>query len=387
MRGIMQYSLILVILAALLTGCQYGNSSELTNHQSNDESIGEAEEEATPYQTIQIKRGSIISYSYYPASIEGCQTVKLIPRVEGYIEKIRVKEGERVKRWQVLFIMDQATYKAELNVAKANVSAAKAELSNAELNVVSKKILYEKHIISELELRQAENQQRLAEAQVAQHLAQQEIAQANLSYATIKSPSDGVVGRLPYHVGDYIGPAISDGLTTIANTERMNVYFSLTERDIMNRMTKYGSMESMIEAFPEITLKLANGIDYTLPGHVETISGVIDHKTGTLQVKATFPNPDGILLSGGTVSVVIPVELKNVIVIPRQATFEILNKVYIYKIIAGRAKSFIVDIISVSDGQNYVVTNGLNEGDIIVSKGVAFIHEDMIIDPMEQDER
>ncbi len=376
---------ILIFLVIFVMGCQSGSSVESTDNHVGNEDTGNSDE-AMPYETMRVERRDIISSIYYPASIEGRQTVKLITRIEGYLQKIMVKEGWHVKRGQVLFVMDQATYKAEVNVAKANVSAARAEVSNAQLNVDSKKKLYEKSIISEFELRQAENQLKLAEAQLEQNLAQQEVAQTNLSYTTIKSPSDGVVGRLPYHVGDYISPAMTDGLTTIADTDEMYIYFSLTERDIINRITQYGSLDKMIEAFPPITLKLTNDMDYAETGRVESISGILDHKTGTLQVRAVFPNPAGILLSGGTGRVVIPMEYKDEIVIPRQATFEILNQVYVYKIVDGRAKSVIIDVISISDGQNYVVTNGLHEGDIIISKGAGFVREDMMIVPMEQNE-
>ena len=377
---------ILIFLVIFVMGCQSGSSEEaMTESHVNSESTGEPEE-PMPYETMCVERQDVVSSIFYPASIEGRQTVKLIPRIEGYLHKIMVKEGEHVKLGQVLFVMDQATYKAEVNVAKANVSAARAEVSNAQLNVDSKKKLYKKKIISEFELRQAENQLKLTEAQLEQNLAQLEVAQTNLSYTTIKSPSDGVVGRLPYHVGDYIGPAITDGLTTIADTDEMYIYFSFTERDIINRIKQYGSLDKMIQSFPAITLKLTNDMDYGKTGRVESISGVLDRKTGTLQVRAVFPNPNGILLSGGTGRVVIPMEYKNEIVIPRQATFEILNQVYVYKIVDGRAKSVIVDVISVSDGQNYVVTDGLSEGDVIISKGAGFVREDMMIEPMEQDE-
>ncbi len=377
---------ILIFLAVLVMGCQSGSSEEAMADSHESHAAADDPEEAIPYETMRVERKNVTSSIYYPASIEGRQTVKLIPRIEGYLQKVMVKEGAHVKRGQVLFVMDQATYKAEVNVAKANVSAARAEVSNSHLNVDSKKKLYEKNIISEFELRQAENQLKLAEAQLEQNLAQQEVAQTNLSYTTIKSPSDGVVGRLPYHVGDYIGPAMTDGLTTIADTKEMYIYFSLTERDIINRITQYGSLDKMIEAFPSITLKLTNDMDYAEKGRVESMSGVLDHKTGTLQVRAAFPNPDGILLSGGTGRVAIPMEYKDEIVIPRQATFEILNQVYVYKIVDGRAKSVIVDVISVSDGQNYVVNNGLSEGDVIISKGTGFVRENMMIEPMEQSE-
>lgn len=369
----------ILLLFLFIAGCQAEKTQWTEESEETSFQVEGVEAVARVYETLTIEKQDILSNMYYPASIVGRRSIKLIPQIEGYIQKVMVREGAHVKQGQTLFVMDQAIYKAELNIAKANVSAAKAEVENAQLNVDSKSKLREKNIISEFELRQAEIQLKQAEAQLEQTRAQQESAEINLSYTTIKSPSNGVVGRLPYRVGDYIGPTMTDSLTTIADTKEMNVYFSLTEHDVMDRVTKYGSMDKMLAAFPAIKLKLSNDMDYAEPGHIESISGVVDPKTGTLQVRAVFANPDDILISGGTGKLVIPNEYKSVIVIPKQSTYEILNTIYVYKIIGGMAKSQIVDVISVSDGQHYIVTSGLDEGDVIVAKGVSFIQEDMTI--------
>ena len=199
------------------------------------------------------------------------------------------------------------------------------------------------------------------------------------AYTVLTSPSDGVVGSLPYRVGDYVGPSIQDGLTTVADNSQMYVYFSLTERDVTERMQECGSMDKMIESFPVLRLQTAGGMDYPVEGRLESVSGVVDRSTGALSARAVFPNPDGMLLSGSTGKLVVSNTLKNAIVIPQAATYEIQDKVYVYKVVDGKAQSVIITVMSISDGQNYVVTGGLTEGETIVAKGASYIKEGMEI--------
>jgi len=159
----------------------------------------------------------------------------------------------------------------------------------------------------------------------------------------------------------------------------MYVYFSLTERDVMSRIRESGSMDKMIASFPAVRLQVAGGVDYPLEGRLESVSGVVDRSTGALSARASFPNPDGQLLSGGTGRLVVKNTLKHVIVIPQATTYEIQDKVYVYKVVDGKAVSAIITVLPVSDGQNYVVTDGLTEGETIVAKGASYIKEGMEI--------
>lgn len=330
---------------------------------------------ASGYETMTVKRSDITLEQTYPASIEGRQSIRIIPRVEGYLSEIRIKEGQRVRKGQVLFVLDQATYKAEEKAAKANVEVARAGAESAQLTYDSRKQLREKDIVSDYDLRNAATQLALARAQLAQAEAQWESAKSNLSYTVLTSPSDGVAGSLPYRIGDFVGPSTQDGLTTVADNDQMYVYFSLTEKDAMSRMEEYGSMEKMIASFPSVSLQTQGGATYPLEGRLESISGVVDRSTGALSARAVFPNPDGRLLSGGTGRLKIPYQLVQAIVIPQAATYEIQDKVYVYKVVDGKAESAIITVLPVSDGQNYVVTGGLEEGETIVSKGASYVKE------------
>ncbi len=352
------YILAIVLCAA---SCQQRGSTE--------------EDVKIEYETMTITRSDISLEESYPASIEGRQSIRIIPRVEGYLSEIKVKEGQRVRKGQALFVLDQASFAAEEKAARANVEVAKAGVESARLNYDSRKGLREKDIVSNYDLQTAAAALSLAKAQLQQAEAQWEAACSNLSYTVLKSPSDGVVGSLPYRKGDYVGPTTQDGLTTIADNGEMYVYFSLTERDIMKRMEESGSMEKMIAAFPAVSLQTAGGETYPLGGRLESVSGVVDRSTGALSARAVFPNPDGRLLSGSTGRLLIPRQMQGVIVIPQSATYEIQDKVYAYKVVDGKAQSVIISVLPVSDGQNHVVTGGLDEGDVIVSKGASYIKE------------
>lgn len=331
------------------------------------------------HQTMVIGRSDITLEQTYPASVEGRQSIRMIPRVEGYLARICIHEGQRVSKGQVLFVLDQATYRAEERAAQANVEVAQAGVESAQLAYDSRKQLREKDIVSDFDLQSAATQLALAKAQLTQAQAQLESARSNLSYTELTSPSDGVVGSLPYRVGDYVGPSIQDGLTTVADNTQMYVYFSLTERDVMTRVREAGSMDKMIESFPKVRLQTAGGMDYPVEGRLESVSGVVDRSTGALSARAVFPNPDGMLLSGSTGKIVVSNTLKNVIVIPQAATYEIQDKVYVYKVVDGKAQSAIITVMPVSDGRNFVVTGGLTDGETIVAKGASYIKEGMEI--------
>lgn len=336
-----------------------------------------AEEDApaSAFETMTVSKQDITQEQSYPAQIEGRQSIKIIPRVEGYLRQICVKEGQCVKKGQVLFVIDQASYKAEVKAAEANVAVAKAGLQTAQLNYDSRKTLYQKNIVSDYDLRVATANLAIAKAQAQQAQAQLQSARANLSYTVLLSPSDGVVGSLQFRVGDFVGPSTESGLTTVADIYEMYIYFSLTERDVMSRIARYGSLDKAVEAFPPVILLTANGDTCAVKGRVESISGVVDSSTGSLSARAVFPNADNHLLSGSTGSIVIPNELKQVIVIPQSATYEIQDKTYAWRLVHGKAESKMISVQPTSDGKNYIITDGLNVGDVIVAKGAGYVKE------------
>ena len=311
----------------------------------------------------------------YPASIQGNQDIKIIPRVEGHLMGVYVKEGERVREEQLLFRLDDATLRAAVESANANVQMMTAALNRAQLEYDGKKRLRQKEIISDFELSLAESDLNEAKANLAAAKAALTSARNDLSYTEIRSPSNGVVGRIFYRKGDLVGPSIQDGLTVVADNQQMRVYFSMTESVVMQYLCEHKSLEEAVRQMPELRLQLPNGTLYEHTGRVESISGVGDERTGAVSVCARFDNPDGLLLSGGTGKIVIPTELHNAIVIPQEATYSIQDKVYVMKVVDGKAVASMIQVESATDGKSYVVTGGLKAGEVIVAKGAGFVKE------------
>ena len=315
----------------------------------------------------------------FPASIQGNQDIKIIPRVEGHLMGVYVKEGEPVQEGQLLFRLDDATYRAAVEAADANVQMMTAALNRAQLEYDGKKTLRQKEVISDLELSFAESDLNVAKANLAAAKAALTSARNNLSYTEIRSPSDGVVGRIPYRKGDLVGPSIQDGLTVVADNGQMRVFFSMTENTVMQYLAEYPSLADAISHFPELQLQLSNGLVYEQTGHVESISGVVDERTGAVSVCARFDNPSGMLLSGGTGKVILPTSLHNAIVIPQEATYDIQDKVYVVKVVEGKAVASMIQVESATDGKSYVVIDGLKAGEVIIAKGAGFVREGTLV--------
>lgn len=353
--------LTMIIVSVLVMSCQ-NKSKEEQNEPEN-------------YELLTITAQDYTLNAEYPASIHGAQDIKIIPRVEGHLMGVYVKEGERVREGQLLFRLDDAPSRAAVESANANVQMMTAALSRVQLEYNGKKNLRQKSVISEFELSLAESDLNVAKANLAAAKAALTSARNELSYTEIRSPSNGVVGRIIYRKGDLVGPSIQDGLTVVADNRQMRVYFSMTEKTVMQYLSEHKSMEAAIRQMPELRLQLPNGTLYEHTGRVESISGVVDERTGAVSVCARFDNPDGMLLSGGTGKIVVPTELHNAIVIPQEATYSIQDKVYVMKVVDGKAVSTIVQVSPQNNGKEYMVISGLQEGDVIIAKGAGFVEE------------
>ena len=320
----------------------------------------------------------------YSATIRGRQDIAIYPQVSGTISELCVNEGQKVSKGQTLFIIDQVPYKAALRTAEANVEAAEASVATAQLTYDSKKELFAKNVVSQFDLQTAENNLLTAKAQLAQAEAQRVNAANNLSYTVVKAPSNGVVGTLPYRVGALVSASIPEPLTTVSDNSTMYVYFSMTSKQLLELTRRYGSIDETLKNMPGVQLKLNDGSVYDQSGRVESISGVIDTSTGSVQLCAAFPNAGGLLLSGSTGNIIMPNYYKDCIVIPQTATYELQDKIYVYKLVDGKASSAMIEVEKLSNGQEYIVKSGLTPGEVIVGEGVGLMREGTPIVPKNQ---
>ena len=327
------------------------------------------------YATMKVEATDKELSTSYSATIRGRQDIDIYPQVSGTIEKLCVTEGQKVRRGQLLFIIDQVPYKAALKTAVANVEAARAALATAALTYNSNKELYAQKVVSEFSLKTAENAYLTAKAQLSQAEAQEISARNNLSYTEVKSPSDGVVGALPYRVGALVSASLPQPLTTVSDNSDMYVYFSMTENQLLALTRQYGSMDEALKNMPQAELRLNDNSVYDKKGTIESISGVIDRQTGTVVARVVFPNESRLLHSGASGTVVVPTTYKNCIVIPQEATVQLQDKTVVYKVVDGKAVSALITVAGINDGREYVVLDGLEVGDEIVSTGAGLLRE------------
>lgn len=341
---------------------------------------GKQEQDArSPYPTMVVKRDSRSLDSHYSATIRGRQDVEIYPQVSGILQQLLITEGERVSKGQVLFVIDQVPYEAALKTAEADLKSAQAALATARITYEGRQLLLERRVISDFDMQKTTNELASAEAATEQAEARLLNARNDLSYTVIRSPVDGVAGTLPYRQGALVDANMEQPLTVVSDNSSMYVYFSMNESRLLDLLQEYGSSEKAIENMPDINLYLSNGTLYKEKGRIESISGVIDRNTGSVSLRAVFPNPDGLLHSGASGNISIPTRYDSCIVIPQEATFRIQEKVLVYKVEDGRAVSSVVQVSPMDNGREYIVTGGLEEGTEIVAGSVGLLREGTIV--------
>lgn len=351
---------------------------------------GQSQQENSPqaiYETSIVKPESRTLESFYPTTIQGRQDVDVFAQITGKIVKVCVTEGQTVKKGQTLFMIDPVPFRTAYNTAKANVNEARARLATAQMNYHANKQLYNKQIIGSVEYRTTQNALAQAQAVLEQRLAELQNAGNNLTYTKVVSPSDGVVGTLPYHAGTLVSASMLQPLTRVSDNQEVWAFFTMNETQFLSLIEQYGSKEKALAAMPDVTLQLSNGKKFPVPGRITNISGLIDPTTGSVTLKAVFRNSRGLLYSGFTGNVCIPSINKRSMVVPQSATYEMQDKRFIYKVVGGKAIATPIIVLPISNGKEFIVTSGLKPGDMIVSGGIANIKDGMEIKTRLQDKK
>ncbi len=338
----------------------------------------QVQQQAPQVAVMTVEPGSSDLNSTYPAIIKGKTDIDIRPQVTGFITKVHVDEGDRVRKGQTLFTLDQVQFQAAVDQAQAAVNSAQAAVNTAAVTEANKRALLDKNIISETEWQLAANSLAQAKAALGQAQAALTTARKNLSYTVVTAPSDGVVGNIPNREGSLACPSSAQPLTTIVDNSHVYACFSLNVKDLLE-LTDGGtvSIDERISQMPAVKLELADGTIYPIEGKVSTISGVISNSTGAASVRALFPNPSGMLRSGNTGNVVIPRHNDDVIVIPQKASFEIQGLRYVYVLNdSNTTTTRPIQVLDLSNGKDFVVLSGLQPGERIVTEGVGTIVRD-----------
>ena len=362
-----------LILGLGLTSCGSKEQSQM------------GQQSAPNIAVITVKKGTADLESAYPAIIKGKKDVEIRPQVTAFITRVCVDEGQQVSAGQTLFILDQVQFEAAVNQAEAAVAVARESLNSAKITASNKQKLYDKNIISEYENQLAQNDLASAKAQLAQAEANLVNARKNLSYTVVKAPSAGYVGSIPNREGSLASPSSVSPLTTISDISEVYAYVSFNEKQILE-MTNGGatSLSNALAALPPVKLQLSDGSIYPETGKVATLTGLIDNTTGSASVRVLFPNKNGMLRSGSTGTILIPVHEENVYTIPQNATTEIQNIRYAYVVgDSNKVVSKQIKVLANNDGKNFFVTSGLNDGDRVVIEGVGIsVRDGSVINPV-----
>jgi len=350
---------ILALALLVLSSC---GSKQATNTQNT----------VSEYPVMKLKAENLTTHINFPATIQGIQEIEIRPKIEGYIEKINVAEGASVKKGQLLFHIFNPSYRDAVETAEASLKSAEADLATAKLDLAKVQPLVESDIVSKYESESVKLTVDAQEAAVTQAKAALATARTNLSYTDVRSPYDGVIGSIPYRVGSLVSSSSTDALTTLAENKEMYAYFSMNEKDLMQlaRTLEGKSMQEKLAKIESAHLILSDGSTYQFAGKLEMASSIVDSETGSVRMKAVFPNEDGLLWSGASATVSLEKTHSASLVIPQSATAELLNKVVVYTVDQdNKVKAKNVEVSATDDGKSYIVESGLSENEQIILEG------------------
>ena len=332
------------------------------------------------YETKVLQPETKVYNMSFPATTCGVSEVKVYPLIEGIITKKNFVTGTIVQKGQTLYVIDPTEYQLNVQSAQADLNVAQAAMQSAKLEYESNQKLYEKHIISEYVLNTSLNDYNSAKASVTQAQAQLNIARTNLGYCTVKAPSTGYVADHNFFVGDMA--TRSNYVCTVSDISTVKADFSITETELLSIVKEYhlrsgkngmegpnGSLVS--DALPKVKLKLKDGTIYEGEGEIITIDAIVNSSTGTASCEAAFKNPDGVLRSGLSANVIIPLTIDSVLSVPQTAAVRLQDQMMFYRVKQDGTVEGIIckEVYPSNDGTEYYLLDGFNAGDEVVTNG------------------
>jgi membrane fusion protein (multidrug efflux system) len=321
-----------------------------------------------------ISKDTII-FNEYVSDIQACRNVEIRARLQGYLEQIHVDEGALVKKGQLLFTINPEEYRAALNQVKASLNSAEAEAAALALEVERVKILVDKNVVSETELKLAKAKHDAAKARIEEERSAYYNASIRLSHTVVRSPFDGVIDRIPFKIGSLIDEGSL--LTTVSDTHDVFAYFKVSEQEYLKLKQSKTNLNN-----EEVELVLADGTFHKYKGKIETMESEFDATTGTIAIRAKFPNPQTLLKHGSSGKVRMGTALKNAILVPQKSTIEIQDRTFVYLVGADKKVSLKSFTPRMRFSHFYIVANGLKPGDEIIYEGIQNVREGLTIKPI-----
>ena len=323
------------------------------------DSENSAAERLPKLPTTEVVSRSVTTYEDYPCQLRGRISSEIRAKVSGYIRTVEVEEGEAIQKGDLLFTLETQALEGEVEAARADLKAAQLEVRNL-------KPLVEQEIVNKAQLE-------TAQAQLAQARSNYQGLQAQANYASLRSPVDGMVGTFNFREGALVSPTDAMPLTTVADASSVFAYFSINEKAFSRLIQRLpgSSFQEKIAGVPPLKLILPTGETYPKEGKLEIISRQVDPQTGTVTLRARFPNEEEILLNGGSATIQLPQRYEEIVMVPSLSTFERQGATFVYRISAGdTARAQRIEVVDQTD-HYMLVRRGITAGERILARGLA----------------
>ena len=324
-----------------------------------------------------IEARDTVIYRSYVADVQAVRNVELRARVPGFLEKIYVDEGQAVTRRQHLFKISEEEYAAELAKAKANLQTAIAQAKASQLEVDRLRVLVDKNVLAASELEVALAKLDAVKSRIEEARSAQVNSTMRLSYTSIRAPFDGIIDRIPLKTGSLIDHGTL--LTTVSDVSSVYVYFNVSEGEYLEYVKTNGNDTTQSQR--KVRLILADGSPYPHEGAIETMDGEFTASTGSIAFRARFPNPNKLLKHRATGRISLSNVLKDALMVPQKAVFEIQDKNYVFLVDDNNQVHLKNFVPKLRFSHYYVVASGLEVGDRIVYEGIQGLRDGMQIEP------
>ncbi len=370
---------LLICIALLLATCVISACGKKKN----------AEMPQTKYETKVLQPEERVYNMTFPASLEGVNEAKVYPQVEGVIKSKNYTSGTLVHKGQTLFVIDPTEYQLSVQSAEAELSVAKAKLETTKLQYESNQELFTKKVISDYVLKTSLNDYNSAKASVQQAEAQLNIARTNLGYCSVTAPFDGYISSNNYGIGDMA--TRGNYLCIVSDHREIKADFSMDESQLLHIIQKFqlkvtekgligANNQNARDLMPTVKLKLKDGSIYKYEGKLTRTDATLNEGTGTATCEASFTNPDGVLRSGLTAMVILPIQFDSVLVVPQTAAVNLQDQKMFYRVKEdGTVEGILCEVYPSDDGKDYFIMSGLKAGDEVVTNGVRKLSNGMKI--------
>lgn len=333
---------------------------------------------------MKVIQGAARIPSEYSARLEGRTDVEIRPQLDGILNQIFVREGDFVQQGQPLFLIDDAVYQERYRTALAAQHAAEAQAAVAQVEADRLVPLVENKVISPVQLKTTRAQARAAKATAEQAEAVARSARITLGYTLIKAPVSGYIGRIPFRQGTLLTENQATPLTTLSDISQIYAVFSIGESEFQRFKSLYkgATIQEKLASVPPVKLRLSDGSTYIHEGKLESLSGEFDRATGSIGLRARFPNEEGLLRSGNSGTVTLEASFDGIILVPQSATVELQDKVFVFVVQKGNTVRKQVISVAGRSGDHFIVMAGVRPGELIVTAGVDKLQDGAVIKPI-----